>query len=202
MSRIVAIVEGDGEVRAVPILLRRVLEWIRPGVFIEVPMPIRVRRDRLLNRQEDFRKYLALAGVKAAGGGVVLLLLDAEDDCPATLGPQLLARAVPAARGSEVSVVLAKHEFEAWLIAAAESLRGRRGLADDIEAMEDPEGRRDAKGWLSERIHGGRYREVTDQPALTAVFDLEAAHARSRSFRKLCKEVARLADVISREPRA
>lgn len=197
MSRIVCIVEGDGEVGAVPILLRRVIEWLRPGAIIEVPAPIRVHKDRLIKREEEFRKYLALAGEKAANGGAVLVLLDADDDCPATLGPELLNRAVPVARGSEVSVVLAKHEFEAWFIAAAESLRGRRGLALDMNGLEEPEGRRNAKGWLSERIRGGRYREVTDQPALTAVFDLASAHAKSRSFRKLCKEVERLADAVA-----
>jgi hypothetical protein len=57
MSRIMSIVEGDGDVGAVPILLRRLLEWLRPGVFMEIPAPIRVRRDRFLSRDEDFRKY-------------------------------------------------------------------------------------------------------------------------------------------------
>lgn len=47
MSKVMAIVEGDGEVGAVPILLRRIAEGL--GRFdIEVPSPIRVRRGRFL----------------------------------------------------------------------------------------------------------------------------------------------------------
>jgi hypothetical protein len=37
----------------------------------------------------------------------------------------------------------------------------------------EPEAVRNAKGWLSERMPGERYREVSGQPALTAGFDLE-----------------------------
>lgn len=48
--RVAAIVEGDGEVAAVPLLLRRLAAWRTPGVFADVLTPIRVRRDRFLNR--------------------------------------------------------------------------------------------------------------------------------------------------------
>ncbi len=47
---------------------------------------------------------------------------------------------------------------------------------------------RNAKGWLSERIEGGTYRETIDQPAFSALIDLQQAFDRSRSFRKLCQE--------------
>jgi hypothetical protein len=72
-------------------------------------------------------------------------------------------------------------------LAAAESLAGRRGLSADIAPVEQPDVPRNAKGWLSERMPGGRYHEVSDQPALTALFDLELASLRSRSFRKMVK---------------
>src|SRR5688572_29082730 len=81
--------------------------------------------------------------------GAVLVVLDGDDDCPAQLGPVLLRRAEGACRTIPVAVVLAKKEFEAWFIASAASLAGRRGLPADLRAPADPEAIRDAKGWLS-----------------------------------------------------
>ena len=37
MPTIIAIVEGDGEVQAVPILIRRIAEVATPGSFPDVP---------------------------------------------------------------------------------------------------------------------------------------------------------------------
>jgi hypothetical protein len=39
---------------------------------------------------------------------------------------------------------------------------------------------------------GLRYSETLDQPALAAVFDLEAARQRCPSFHKFCRDVERL----------
>jgi hypothetical protein len=193
--KVATIVEGDGEVAAVPLLLRRVAEWRTPEVFPEVLPPIRVRRDRFLNRDEEFERYLRLAAAKCEDGGWILVLLDADDDCPAQLALQILARAAECIAHRRVSVVLAKREFEAWFIAAAESLNGHRGFAFDPADWTDAETPRDAKGWLRQRIAGGVYGETTDQPAFAARFDLQQAFDGSRSFRKLCREWDRQTDM-------
>jgi hypothetical protein len=118
------------------------------------------------------------------------VLFDAEDDCPAELGPAIVAQV--ARPGVQVAVVLAKHEYEAWFLAAAESLRGRRGLRDDLEPPPDPEAVRGAKEWLRDRMEGSRtYAETLDQVALTAVMDIEGAR-RADSFDKCYREVAGL----------
>ena len=44
--KVVAIVEGHGEVTALPVLLRRLGDWRTPGKPAEVLSPIRVQRDR------------------------------------------------------------------------------------------------------------------------------------------------------------
>lgn len=184
---IVCIVEGDSEVRAVPILIRRLAE--AKGIHdVEIPTPIRVHRDQFLRRQEEFERKLLLAAAKARGG-TVIVLLDADDDCPVTLAKDVGARARPLVHGAALSVVVPNREYEAWFIAAAESLAGRRGLRTDITAPTEPDEIRNAKGWVSERISGGRYHEVSDQPAFTAVFDIELSCSRSRSFRKVVKTV-------------
>lgn len=121
------------------------------------------------------------------------MLLDADDDCPRELAEHLADRAKTARPDRVISVAAANREYEAWFLAASRSLRGKRGLAEDLEPPEDPESIRDAKGWLAHRVpHGFTYKPTIDQPALTHVFDLEEAHA-ARSFRKVVKDVVTLA---------
>lgn len=190
MTTIASIVEGDGEVAALPVLLRRMRAWLSPEVGIELSPPIKVRRDRFLNRDEDFRKYILLAAAKCGDNGWILVLLDADDSCPADLGPQVLQRARAIVPHRRVSVVLANREYETWFLAAARSLHGQRGFVFDANHPPDfdPERPRDAKGWLGERMVGGTYRPVVDQPAFSAFMDLQQACDSSRSFRKLCSE--------------
>jgi hypothetical protein len=89
-----------------------------------------------------------------------------------------------------VSVVLAHREYESWFLAAAESLAGLRNLPPDLAAPAAPEEIRDAKGWLSKQMpRSMRYSPTQDQAALSAQFDMELARTRSRSFRKLWKEI-------------
>ncbi len=189
MTGIACIVEGHGEVASVPNLLRRIAEWRPPKVYPLISVPIRVPRDRFLNREEEFVRYLKLAELKAGKDGWILILLDADDDCPALCGAEILARAKGIVLNQRVSVVLANREFEAWFIGAAESLRGVRGLevteADLIQPAETP---RDAKNWLATRMGGRGYGSTTDQPAFVAHMDLSQAHRQCRSFRKLCAE--------------
>jgi hypothetical protein len=189
MIRIASIVEGDGEVKALPILLRRLRdEWQAGASFAEPLTPIRVHRDRFLNRDDEFRKQLLLAASKCGEQGWILVVLDADDDCPATLAETVRQRAMQYVSHRRLSVVIAKREYEAWFIAAARSLHEHRGFRCPHEPIADAETPRDAKGWMRRNMTGGTYSEVLDQPAFTAHFDLQQAFDNSRSFRKLCKE--------------
>ncbi len=186
MTTIACIVEGDGEVRALPVLLRRLAE--SRGIFdIRIPAPIRVHRDQFMRRDEEFRRKLLLAAAKA-DGGTVLILLDADDDCPVHLAADLNRRALEVLGEVIVAVVVPQREYEAWFLAAAGSLAGKRGLQEDLVAPMDSDAVRNAKGWLSERMPNGRYHEVSDQPAMSALLDIDEALAGSRSFRKFVKE--------------
>ncbi len=92
------------------------------------------------------------------------------------------------------SAVIAIREYEAWLVAGADSLADRRGLRPDLVAPPDPESVRDAKGWLrKQRIDGLSYSPTADQAALSAVVDLHLVRSRSPSFDELWREVERLA---------
>lgn len=193
MVRIIAIVEGHGEVQAVPILIRRIALMETPESAPDVLPPIRVGRQRLL-RQGELERTIELAARKTGAGGRILVLLDADHDCPRDLAREILERATAARSDRAIRVVLAKAEYEAWFLAAAGSIAGRRGIRADATAPADPEAIQDAKGWLRDRMRPGRYRETLDQPALTALFDMEAAR-RAPSFDKLVRDLTSLLQV-------
>jgi len=188
MTPIATIVEGDGEVSALPVLIRRLAAERFPTSMVAPLQPIRVKRDKFLNKEEEFRRQLLLAASKCGDEGWILVLLDADDDCPATLGQKIYQRAQQYVPHRRLSVVLANREFEAWFIAAAQSLDGVRGFSVTPDEHPEAETPRNAKGWMREHMRSGKYSEILDQPAFAARFSLEEAFENSRSFRKLCKE--------------
>src|SRR5262245_19167725 len=187
---IASIVEGDGEVLALPPLLYRIAHEL--GVWdLSVPSPHRLPRGKMI-RTDLLENAVQAAGYRVDAAGGVLVLLDADDDCPASLGVSLLARAQAARPDKKVAVVVANKEFEAWFLAAAPSLAGQHDLPDTLAMPDDPEGVQDAKGWLSTRMDGHPYRPTTDQAALSRVFDMKAAGQHSPSFDKFWRDVERL----------
>ena len=192
MSTIVAIVEGPGEVDAIPILIRRIAATAIPDAVPHVPKPIRVKRDRFL-KENELERYVDLAARQSDPDGGILIVLDADDDCPPELAATILRRATRARSDRLIKVVLARREYEAWFLAAADSIAGRRGLPDDITTPNDPESIRDAKGWLTSRMPPGRaYKETRDQPALTSLSDLPTARRGAPSFDKMWRTVTQL----------
>jgi hypothetical protein len=188
--RIACVVEGHGEVESVPILIRRVGERCDPPVYPRVERPIRLPASKL-RRPDELRRAVQLAAARAGEGGSVLVLMDADDDCPAELAPALLEAVGPRA-DVKVGLVLAKREYEAWFLAGLASLRGYRGVKEDVEPPEDPEAIRGAKEWLRARMReGATYSPSLDQPALTNRLDLELAR-RADSFDKCVREIRRL----------
>lgn len=175
------LVEGHGDVAAVPVLIRRT------DPLVHVPRPIRVKRQKIV-QQGELERYLQIAEANIVdGGGVggILLVLDADQDCAAQLGPQLLDRMCNAIPDRPAAVVVAVREFESWLVA---------GLA---ETDNFPDESRPSKGWLAAR--DGRYVETIDQPRLSATFDMARAFQRSRSYRHWCTSMDRLRTALAAE---
>ena len=195
--KIQPVVEGHGDVEAFPVLLRRLNE-AAASWDVRIGAPIRQSRSFLVNH-ETLIRAVRLA-IRQPGCRAVLILLDGDDDCPAELGPGLKQWAESEAGGRPCEVVIANREYEAWFLAAIESLRGKRGIRDDAPVHPAPEEPRDAKGKLEERMAAGRaYLETTDQPALSAAFSLADAHRRSRSFRKLANSFGTLLRGMGRD---
>ncbi len=196
MIAIASIVEGYSEVEAVPELIRRVAAHARPSLYVQALRPTRVPKSSL---ERDLERLMRLCAIQIdqletmIGG--VLIVLDADDDCPAQLGPRLFERARQARADIPTVVVIAKSEYESWFLASAESLRGKRGLPSDLVSPPNPEGIRDAKGWLGDRMGPSGYSETVDQVKLSAVFDLEKAR-RSQSFARCYDRLVNLFDEL------
>ncbi len=170
---VAAIVEGHGDVVAVPHLIRRLAPSLR------VERPVRMPRTRLL-QPVHLRRAAAIAASNVTGHGALLLVLDADEDCAATLAPRLAGDLVAAAPSLVCRVALAVREFEAWAVAG-----------DAAFDVTDADRAGNLKGML--RARHGVYKESVDQVRRIADCDVELAAARSRSFRHFQKAIAEIA---------
>ena len=177
--KIYPIVEGYGDVEAVPVLLRRLRD--HAGAFdIDIARPHRRTRSELA-KIETLKNAVQIV-LKNADCGAVIVILDADDDCPKEMAPALDAAVKEECRFLPAGVVVANKEFEAWFLANTSVL-----IDSDAPFVGDPEGnlatqREGCRALLSPKQF---YDERTDQPRFAARMDLAAAYERCRSFRRL-----------------
>ena len=182
-----AIVEGHGDEPAVRILANRMLDS-------QSRWDIRVQRvknakgkPQLMRKFENFVEY-ALYDEDCQA---VLVVVDADNDCPVDLAKGLSARAAARGLQTPIAIVVPHREFEAWFIAALDEsadnpVRARLHIAPDVRCPDDPDAVGNPKGWLRRNMRRSRsYAETDDQPALADALSIELASARSRSFRRL-----------------
>lgn len=192
--KIQPIVEGHGEVRAVPVLLRRLRDEAQ-AFALDVNPPIRLNRSDLLN-ETRLRQTVKLA-LKQSGCAAVRVMFDADRDCARELATRALEWVRHECGPTPSSVVVPVKEFEAWFLASLESLRGCRGVRDDAVSHPNPEEPRGAKMKLEAALSKARsYSETADQAAFAAEFDLGAAYRACRSFRKLVSDFGRIAEEL------
>lgn len=194
--QIACIVEGDGEVQALPLLVGRIIRESHPDLYVRV-IPTTNFRGR--DKFQDLRlvqRAVDDAARRVGSGGAILILRDADDDCPVTEADRLIQWARAARSDVHLAVVLAKCEYEAWFLAAAASLSGHRGLRPDLTPPSDPESVQDAKAWLTRSMQRGQpYSPTVHQASFSQVMSLEQAR-NAPSFDKLCRDVHRLIDAM------
>jgi len=192
------IVEGHGEVPAVPVLVRKLAELM--GIpFVPVGAPFRSKRSQL-GQKDGLQRVIGRAR-EEPGCKALLVLFDADDDCPKEEAPRLLKWAQEAAAPLPVALVMANREYEGWLLGSLEVLLQKRGIKPAQAYEKDPEAKRDARGELESRFgRDFRYVEKEDQPALTALADWRLVHDRCRSFRKMAKETRRMFEACGLTP--
>ena len=206
-KRLVLFVEGDGDVKAVPVLVKRLISayqaWdaveLDPDTFQvgEAPNIVATAKGKTIPNWERWLQ----AACKRPNLGAILLLVDGDCEkiqgkpfCAKTVAKELAARAAKIGAGNvfSVAVVFATQEFETWLMAGISSLagveleHGRAGVKVGVQApVQNIEAApRDAKGWLSDQMEMG-YKPTLDQTPLTKIVDIDVIRARNlRSFKR------------------
>lgn len=184
------IVEGHGEIPAVRTLIVRIGAELL-DTYVEVAQPFRLDSAKM-RKSEELVKAVRVQSARIRGKGGVLVLRDGDDsdiDCPVALAKSLTPEA--GLFTAPVEIVIARHEYEAWFLAATESLRSHPSILDDAQAPEDPEHKRDAKTQLR-AIMNESYKETLHQAKFSAVMDLHLAAERSRSFRRMVNAIRSL----------
>jgi hypothetical protein len=203
MPTLVSIVEGDGEVAALPILLNRLLKENRRE-DLRIARPKNAHGHTNLRKDGGIERFVELAfREKGCAGVLVLLDCDETSECPASVARKLAVRINAQSPRHPVAIVCARREYEAWFLASLETLVGKRidqrpGLPANLKAPDQPEEIRDAKRWLSRQLPGSRaYKETEDQAPLSRLIDLDLARSRSRSFLRLSHAVENLLQAIN-----
>jgi len=200
---ITAIVEGPGDARAVPVLLRR---WFR---FKGLDDHFHTHDDAIFtggcgamttehNSEDDLGIECFVARAVRDDADGILVIIDADKKCierernhREALGPELLRRARAVAPHIPISVVVANRAYEAWFLAQLDELQ-RAGVAPGNPTLPKDYAIETYGGYKGEieKMLGRKYEEAIDQAKLTEhlKFTQDVA-ARSPSFGKLMREL-------------
>jgi hypothetical protein len=221
MKRLVLLGEGQGDAFALPVLVRRLFqEKTARDLYVDRDV-IRTGSSGLvrwnkLTGQSDYSEWVSRVALAARRRdvGAVLAIYDGDFKmfppgttapfCASTAAKSLAAagRSAGAGKTFSLSVVFACSEYEAWLIAGAESLAGRSlddgRLALPLNAA-FPSGNPESHGkrWLEQNCPN--YRETRDQAALTELLDFKLVRARKlRSFARLENALEQLLQAVGK----
>lgn len=212
--RIIPIVEGHGEERAVPCLLQRWLEHRQFHKYFEIPdLAINAKGCGRLKAAHDRVRHIGIEHYINAAlrnkPDAILVVIDADEECINRehgngLGPELLARAKAVASHVPLAVVVANREYEAWFLASLTAIRAADLLPNNtwlpFQGPLYPESPRDCKGLIT-KLMGYRYEETVHQLALTRGLTFSPrAKYRSPSYGKLLRDLERITHEARRKP--
>lgn len=199
---IAPIVEGQTEDKCIERLLQRIWRELLAAPYrLQVLQPSREPRGRLIHPtgtdlsrkvEDSFVSLRRLVSRDSDGRGLLLLLIDAETDCPAELAPRLLATARAARKDADIACVLAKRMLENWIVAGASTLAGVNGLPNPLPARDQFE---DGNGaaWLEAQLRTVNrtraYKKTVDAKEFIRAMDLAECRSNCPSFDKLCREL-------------
>lgn len=207
-NKIIPIVEGHGEERAVPCLIRRWLRHRGWDRYFRVPdSAINAKGCGRLKAAYNRIRHLGIEHyVEAAlrnNPQAVLVVLDADDECinrgrGKGFGPELLARAQIVAPDLPMAVVVANREYEAWFLANFQAIQIRGGFPAQSRhpACAYPESHSGYKGLMTTLL-GCSYEETVHQLLLTELMGFRpGACRRAPSYGKLIRDLERLTSEV------
>lgn len=189
--KLVVIIEGHGEVEAVPVLIRKVLHHHNYFDAVEI---LPHRRKGMPNALPDFEKNFKMALEEA---DAILLLLDfdcKECDCVVQSSAYFYQQAKRLRADMPFKVAFLVKEFETLFLANPEATRKvLPKIPADLPFPIEPESVRGAKEWLSKAMPSGiAYKETVHQVKIVSQLDLDHLHEHSPSYRHLEKAVLAL----------
>jgi len=199
VNRLVCIVEGEGEVAAIPNLCVRIMANLGVQDWVVDPDPIRRKRSALVDarqpkprrpcREDEVLKAMTLALRRPRPANAVLLLCDEDEDCAATWGPD--ATRVMNRLGAGAAV-MAVPEYESWL------LLNRSDAELKAAGVALPLVGRGAKSTMRKIVPD--YSPTVHQLAETRRINIAFLRGRSASFDKLVRCIDALCGPIPATP--
>ena len=195
MSKLHLIVEGEGDVQAVPILVRNILiahelnhvQLTHPQISGDI--------HKATKRLGDFIGY----GLKNACP--ILWVLDCDDKADGTVGCPVrhvtnlraAIKQLPIHLNQTVEFAFFTKEFESLFLAEQQALKDFYGLPASLKIDAGAALRRNAKGEIGKLLGKDRgYKESIDQAKLAARLDLGTCRAVSRDYRHFEDAILRL----------
>lgn len=200
LIRFVAIVEGEGEVAAINNLIARVIGEYSPELQVAFANPIQKSKTQLIPKkgllnETEWEDAITLASQRVGDRGAILILLDADYECPKEMGPKISELVTRIRPERQIGIVLANTEYESWFVAAIESLSGKHGLKEYLKFQDASKNA--GKSWIkNQMLKDEKYQETRNQLKMTREFDMQLARSRSDSFDKFYREVTRLIDTL------
>ena len=178
-----AIVEGKGELTAVPKLLHHLWQANEKSPPLRTgKRPYKVHRDDFINNQGTRRECLnEVGGYARKCRGGVLILLDAEAVCCYDFVHGDKMKDIHADIGEILADIphffaLAEKGYESWLVAGFGGDDTEKGVSEDwINANKDKTGL------------DRKYNKVVDQHKLTSKMDIQRARKVNPSFNRFCE---------------
>lgn len=193
LPELVLIVEGQGDVAALPVLVGKISGWIGDQVFTK--NPIRVGGWGSIKKSGGLEKWVALAASRPDCRKIVIVT-DLDDGCPVQEREAIEQRVTELRNLYEVEIEICfcVREFEVWLLRSLDlfSSMTKENIESGIEELIEKADRfRDAKGKLRGILKDG-YSESYDQSEMAAKIDPGQLFNRDRSFKRFVKAVTGL----------
>lgn len=187
-TRPTLIVEGHGDVDAVPALVLRVCHHLQCYALSVVRPAIRGATLPKFKDADQVRRYVSLAALRD-GSDSIVIALDCDDACAKDEVASLttILRPLAAEINKKIGVCYFVREFEAIFLHSLDELSASHpDLQIQLPCPVAPaqiETVRDAKGLLSRQMNSGSYKETRDQQQFVHATDIGKLIQTSRSVR-------------------
>lgn len=188
----VLLVEGDGDVSAIPALIRRVVSSCGLHNIVPCSNPIKCGEIPKLRRDGELEKFARYACTRRDGTAVILVV-DSDDDCPVDTSIEFTRRVLPIAQTyqKKIGIGFMHREFETLFLYSLQDLAAKYPnhgwcLSEDDQTRDWDEVR-GAKGALNRRMKDYSYKETRDQAKFVSAIDTNALIGKCRSLAHLSR---------------